>query len=516
MSASREKRARENDNSPDLDTKIKKKSKQTGKLNDRFYSIIAVVIAAVLLVSVGFAAFQNVVASGKYFAAADVAGDKVYPHELNYYYINSYMNYVNNYGSFLQYLGLDTSKSLKAQSYSEDKTWHDYFLETAMNSVQEVKMLVREAAAAGVTLSEELKAQVEEDFRALMTSIEAQKMDLNYYLTSYYGKSMTADEFKRIMGETYLAQQYGQQVFDGFTYTDDEVKEYYNENKKNFDVVDYRNFFFSAEPDSDNPTDEEKATAKATAKSLADIMQAAVTGEQAFIDLSRKNAPEEQQTQYEDPDYTLYEGETYSSVQSLNQAMADWLFSEDRASGNTTVIEDDNGYYVVYMKARYRHDYNTANVRHILVQFETTEDQEEPTQEQIDAAKAAAQEIFDEWKAGEATEESFAELAKQRTDDGGSKENGGLYENVYKGQMVPEFENWTFDEARKPGDTGLVQTDYGFHIMYYVSSGSPFWTVQVRNTLRNTDYSDFSESLKEKYPIKSRSLGLIAVGLPNQ
>lgn len=515
MSASREKRERRSQDAAGREKKDRK-SVKPGKPSDRFYNIIAILIAAILVISVGIAVFQNIIASGKFFAAVDIGDEKIYPHEVNYYYINSYLNYVNTYGSYLEYLGLDTSKSLKAQTYSEGNTWHDYFLESALNSVQEIKMLYKEATAAGVTLSEESKAQLESDFESLAASVENQNMDFATYLSSNYGSRMTADEFKRIMGEVYLAQEYSKQVYDSYTYSDEQIRNYYAENKKNFDLVDYRLFYFSARPENDNPTEEETATAKTAAKSLAEIMQAAVTDEQSFINLARENAPEDQLEDYEDPDYTLHEGETYSGIKAFNESMADWLFSDERVAGDTTVVESTGGYYVVFMKMRYRNDYNTQHVRHILVEFETDDNSSEPTEKQIEVAKNAAQALYDEWKAGEATEESFAELAKQHSADGGSKENGGLYESIYKGQMVEEFENWVFDPARKPGDTGLVRTDYGYHIMYYVGSGSPYWTIQVENAIRNNDYSDFEESLKEKNPLSSHYLGLIAVGLPNR
>ena len=66
-----------------------------------------------------------------------------------------------------------------------------------------------------------------------------------------------------------------------------------------------------------------------------------------------------------------------------------------------------------------------------------------------------------------ATEESFAALADEKSFD---TAEGGLYEGVYKGQMVPEFENWCFDEVRKPGHYGMVKTTYGYHVMYFVES----------------------------------------------
>jgi hypothetical protein len=141
MSASREKRTRKNDSPAEPEKKVKKSAKKAGKLSDRFYSMIAIAIAVVLVISVGVAIFQNVIFTGKNFAAADVGSDKIYPHEVNFYYVNSYMNFVNSYGDYLQYMGLDANKPLKEQSYSEDMTWHGYFLDSALKSVQQVKML---------------------------------------------------------------------------------------------------------------------------------------------------------------------------------------------------------------------------------------------------------------------------------------------------------------------------------------------------------------------------------------
>ena len=93
-----------------------------------------------------------------------------------------------------------------------------------------------------------------------------------------------------------------------------------------------------------------------------------------------------------------------------------------------------------------------------------------------------AQDLLDQWKAGEATEESFAQLAMEYTEDPGSMSTGGLYTDVVVGQMVEPFENWCFDESRKTGDTGLVQTSYGYHIMYFVDS-EEIWIANVRDNI---------------------------------
>lgn len=126
-----------------------------------------------------------------------------------------------------------------------------------------------------------------------------------------------------------------------------------------------------------------------------------------------------------------------------------------------------------------------ANVRHILISPEQTTGEDGNaviTDEAWAAAEKKANELYEQWKSGDATEESFAALAGENTQDPGSMASGGLYENVYPGQMVPEFNDWCFAEGRKTGDSGIVKTSYGYHIMFYVSQADgPFWKMVVRD-----------------------------------
>ena len=94
-----------------------------------------------------------------------------------------------------------------------------------------------------------------------------------------------------------------------------------------------------------------------------------------------------------------------------------------------------------------------------------------------------AQAILDTWKAGEATEASFAELANLHSKDGGSNTTGGLYEYVTDdGTYVEAFTQWAVDASRQTGDTGIVQTEYGYHIMYFVQ-GEEAWHLYAQESL---------------------------------
>ena len=144
---------------------------------------------------------------------------------------------------------------------------------------------------------------------------------------------------------------------------------------------------------------------------------------------------------------------------------------------------------------------DTVNVRHILIEAEADEEGNY-TDEAKAAAKERAEEILQEWKDGDATEESFAALAEEYSADTGSNTNGGLYENVFEGQMVEEFNDFCFDPAREPGDTGIVfneGTYCGYHIIYFVSWGEPYRDVLADDSLRSADFSAWDAEISEGY-----------------
>lgn len=162
-------------------------------------------------------------------------------------------------------------------------------------------------------------------------------------------------------------------------------------------------------------------------------------------------------------------------------------------------------------------DENVINVRHILIQPEAAEDGT-ISEEAWTAAEEEAQRILQEWKDGEATEDTFAELANTYSTDPGSNgtsignggSTGGLYEEVYPNQMVAEFNDWCFDDARQTGDTEIVKTSYGYHIMYFVSQGDfIYWQNVCADALRSEKVLELRDEIMAGYEINVETANII-------
>ncbi len=152
--------------------------------------------------------------------------------------------------------------------------------------------------------------------------------------------------------------------------------------------------------------------------------------------------------------------------------------------------EDVDAYYAEHQEELGTEaDHRTVNVRHILVEDEAT-----------------AQSVLDEYLAGEKTEEAFAELAKTHSTD--NAEDGGLYENVTKGQMVEAFDAWIFDESRQTGDVDIVETEYGFHIIYFIGEGENSFADDVRTAFENAKYQELLDELTADYPVEENAFGM--------
>jgi len=106
----------------------------------------------------------------------------------------------------------------------------------------------------------------------------------------------------------------------------------------------------------------------------------------------------------------------------------------------------------------------SVTVRHILITTPTPDANGKVNQNAVEAARAKAEDILKQLKAGA----DFAELAKKYSQDPGSAQNGGLLPPITRGRTVPAFENAAFNTPVGQ-TTGIIRTNYGFHIIHVVA-----------------------------------------------
>lgn len=126
-----------------------------------------------------------------------------------------------------------------------------------------------------------------------------------------------------------------------------------------------------------------------------------------------------------------------------------------------------------------------VDIRHILVS----------SQEEAEALLA-------EWaKNPKANEASFAEMAVFHSKDTGSARDGGAYHGLRKGQLTKDLDTWCFDSARQPGDTEVIHTELGWHILYFAGT-TDIWFAQAKKDLTAHMQSSLVADARKEYPME--------------
>ncbi|HAP20154.1 MAG TPA: hypothetical protein DCR27_02660 [Lachnospiraceae bacterium] len=505
----------------DLKMQRRKEEELRQQRKARYSAIIGAVILLLIVGVLGWKFYDGY--QDKHGTYVTVGDHDVQRSEYEYYYYSGINNLYAYYGNYLSYMGLDLSKPLDEQAYMENMTWKDYFDQQAVSQLKQVYALTDAAEAAGFEY--DASADVDDFAESIETGAANANMSAADYLKSSYGTLATMDKVKAYVEKSSIATAYYNSIEDATEITDEEVSDYYDENKDNYDSVDYLACKIAADMPETETVAAEETTAPETetgeTETLSEEEKAAQEAEKKAAEeaamTAAKEKADEMLEQISDESsfenlYADYATDTAVELRKTNAkkssisptGVGQWLFDSARQAGDTTVIEDTTGnaYYVVYFIDRYLDHAKTVDVRHILIRSsaETTDemtDEEKATAEENAKAEAKqkAEDIYAEWKNGDATEDSFAALAEANSEDTGSNTNGGLYEAVTKGQMAASFNDWIFDDARKPGDTEIVETEYGYHVMYFVGDNAEAWYVNIENTLRTNKMQEYITNL---------------------
>ena len=501
MSASSKKKLRKEQNAAALTEKQRAEQKEAKKLKAYSISFIAIMLV-VVITAASVMTVTGINRSGilqKNTIAAIVNDREINTVEMTYYlkdaisstyqqWQSSFGDYTDTYVSWL--LNLDVTKPLDKQKREEGGTWADYFMDIALENAKSNQVLCELAEKEGFTLSDEECETMDENifYMGLYGSMYGYK-NLDAYLQSIYGFGASEESYKAYTERVTLAQSYYNHIHDSYTYDEAAIRAYEKGKEQNYSsfsyaayVLDYNSYLTGGTKGEDGKitySDDEIAAAKKAAEADAKALSAAKDLKElnsAITGLSiNKDKKDVKAAEYSDVLYT-----------QLPTVYNEWLAADSRQENDityladTTTTEDENGnevselngYYVVLFQSRNDNNRKLANVRHLLVKFEGGTTDSSGNVSYSDAEKTKAKEeangYLKTWKEGKATEATFIELVKQYSDDG-SKDEGGLFEDISpESEYVPSFLNWSIDANRKAGDTEVIESEYGYHVMYYV------------------------------------------------
>ena len=461
----------------------RKEEKEKEKKEERISTAVGIVFLVALVCLVASFPIRTYLATHETYVV--INGEKVNKVEFDYVYNTSKNNYITQYGSYLSYFGLDTSKDLSTQMYSDTLTWQDYFEQNAVESLKQNKALMAEAKAAGFTYDTTDEYNTFKE--TIKTSAAAAGVSDKEYVRSIYGSYATMGRIEEYVKNDMVMNAYYQKLQEDNAPSDDEIQSYYEENKATYDSVDYRLTTIEADLPTEptelaDPVEETAADTTGTTDGTAATDTTQDTAYQPS-DAEIAKAMEDAKVLADDAEQTVAkDGEAHENEKktSVNYMISDWLFDDARKAGDTTVITNDNShcYYVVAFEKRYLDETPSADVRVII-----------PTEDKN------GEEILEEWKNGAATEDSFAELCKKYTQDTSAVENGGLFEQVTKTGMTEELSNWIFDSSRQAGDTVAITVSDTTYVLYYIGQDQPEWKINIKNTLVSDTMSQHMQDI---------------------
>lgn len=325
---------------------------------------------------------------------ATMPGAELTNSQLQMFYWMQVYDFVDYYGYYLSYIGMDYTAPLDEQAFDEEMTWQQYFLDSAIDNWRTYTALTLTAEKNGYKLEEEYQALLDNlEAEMLETAKSAGYSSADELIQNEMGAGCTFQDYYEYLRLYYTGYSYFSHLYEQLEPSDSDIETYFTNHEATFAGKDIT-----------------KESGK-----YVDVRHILVLIEEL------ETEPSESSTDATDPT-------------------------------NASQPEEDDGNYG-YSQAAW------------------------------DVCQAEAQAILDAWLSGEKTEASFGTLANEKSDDNnGNVTNGGLYENVKQGDMVQPFNDWIFDETRKPGDYGLVKTQFGYHVMYFVG-GEEIWYTEAKNAL---------------------------------
>lgn len=275
----------------------------------------------------------------------------------------------------------------------------------------------------------------------------------------------------------YVTLPYSSIEDKNITISDDEIKNYVNKHKKEFEQEDMRNIQFVVLKEEASQADKDEIRTNLLALNQPRTIYNKSTQLDetlpGFDKLEANKVPEFVNENSDVPYDSLY-----ISKEKLPISVAEQLY--DMPIGEVFgPYEDGQTYKLSKMMSKI----SNAEVRasHILIAYQGSLPSNTTIIRSKEEAKTKAEDILSKIKAGE----DFSKLASENSDDISNASNGGDLNFFSRGMMVPAFNDYVF--THKVGDVGLVETNFGFHIIKLTDQKEG---VQLATIVRKIEASD--------------------------
>ncbi len=443
------------------------------------------------------------------------------------YYYNEMSNQTYSMAQLYTQMGMepeyDVSKPATEQFYNEEDnyTYADYFRDGALEQLQFIAILTKQAELADYTLSDEGIASVD----AQMQQIDEQLLQYSvtyggsesYYFSAIYGDTMTKSHLRELIADAVLASEYATIKTASFNIEAEEMETYYTDNAAKLDSYTYRYFFLPITPETDvdengealPATEDQIATAKQAVLDSANKAKNLIARGNSFNQVAMDFVGEENNAPFEDENYNFVSNILGSEISA---SYVSWLYDDTRSAGDVTVFENgDSGVYVIKFlnRERLEESYETLTLNSVLV-LADREGDTLPTEDALSTAKEKAQELSQNWTDAliANTNDAFlSELTDYQSE---------LLTDVTRSSYSPDFTTWAFEPRQElPSETYVDQeiengNVVGYRVMQIAEFGDVQWKYSATNALQMDAYADWYDDMKaESYIEKTDSLALI-------
>lgn len=410
-----------------------------------------------------------------------------------------FFNFYNVYGNVTEYYNLDLNLTFTEQIYEEGVTWQEHLTEMAVENTKNDIFLAEEALAQGFEYPE-LEAEIDKNIESWKESAQGLQMTFEEYMVTYYGENATEQTLRNGLEIQLYATAYGNELKNRFKedLTEEDYTEYYEENKKDIEIVDV--LVYSIPINYNGIINTEKRDSLLACKTEEEF-KAWIANDMTENNKVLDNPRTEEQLAEKIKENT----QAVMSYYTEGGGFSEWAFAEEREIGDTHYTEQNTGMYDIYMllKKPYAQEKYTNNICQILITDKYYATEEE--------AKTKADEILEELEANGGTREAFEELAEEYNED-----TECFRENIAS-DFFPEDEmnNWANDEARKTGDTTIQKSSYGYHIIFYAGKGMQKWKAEAKESMVDKYIDEKLAQLSDTYSDTLEFNQASADNLPN-